>query len=339
MPEALTAAVMFTAVAATLSVLGYLPAIAVVETIPPRRASARAAVWLSGLVFPIIAGAAASAVGLRAGLLDPYGSPHLTAGRPHLCSRWLLLAPDASWSVTLVGAACLGLVLFAVVRMAWGGARAWRAARRLGAVLEPQAQSVTAPGDAPFIATVGLARPVTVLTSATEEMLTKDELQAVLAHEAAHARRRDSLWDLVAAACVACLLFVPTAHLMLRYLREETERACDDHAAALVSPQATAAAMTKLAAFADEAAEHRLVGPDGGRAGHGRADVRRRVARLLASREDRPDAPAGSLLVGALLVVLGVAALVLAVIATAPQVRDTLYCMAEALLSVLRARG
>lgn len=339
MPEALTAAVMFTAVAATLSLLGYLPAIAVVETIPPRRASARAAVWLWGLLLPIAAGAAASVVGLRAALLDPYGSPHLTAGRPHLCSRWLLLAPDAPWSVTLAGVACLGLVVFAVVRLTWGGGRAWRASRRLGAVVEPGAQSVTAPGEAPFVATVGIVRPVTVLTSATEELLTGEELAAVLAHEAAHARRRDGLWDLVGAACVACVLFMPTAHLMLRYLREEAERACDDYAAGHVSAQATASAMTKLAAFADEAAQQRLAAAEGGRWRHGRADVRRRVARLLGGRDEGPDAPAGSPVVGVVLVVLGVGALVLAVIATAPQVRDTLYCMAEALLGVLRGRG
>ena len=65
MAIAFAAVVVFSSIAATLSAFAYLPAVAVVETLSPRRASARAATWLCALGIPVAGGIAAAVTGLR----------------------------------------------------------------------------------------------------------------------------------------------------------------------------------------------------------------------------------------------------------------------------------
>lgn len=337
MAAALTAALMFATVAAALSLLLYLPALAIVESVSPRRAGARAAIWLLALALPIAGGVVGSAIGLHSALLDEYGSPHLTAGRPHLCARWLLAMPDARWLLTILGAVCAGLIVVAIIRLILSSLRSWLATHRLRAGLPARAGVVTVESDAPFIATVGFLSPATVVTSGTEELLSTDELEAALAHEGAHVRRRDNLADLIGSACVVCVPFPPTAHLFLRYWREEAERACDDAAAAATSPEATASAMAKLARAAEAASEDRLLTSTTHRWRHAAADVRSRGARLLEDHTAEESAFRDqSAVFGILLGLAGLTALALGIAATARQLDDTLHCLAETLLTVLR---
>jgi Zn-dependent protease with chaperone function len=103
-----------------------------------------------------------------------------------------------------------GLALLLVAE-AVGGLRAWRSlrrqaslARRLGAlaVIERRrvgASDVRVVADArPLAFCAGNLRPVVYVTDAALERLREDELAAVIAHEAHHARRRDPLRLLVA---------------------------------------------------------------------------------------------------------------------------------------------
>lgn len=345
MAAVLAATVMFAAVAAALGLLLYLPSLAVVESLSPRRAGARAAIWLLALVLPVAGGISAATAGLRSAYLDRYGSPHLEAPRPHLCSRWLLAAPDARLHVTLVGLLCGGMSAGALVRLFVSGGRSWLMERRMWGAVRAQGPATEAPADVPqlridsdlpLLATVGLWRPLVVFTSEVEAELTERELAAALRHEAAHARRRDNLLDLVATAALTSQLYVPTAHLYARYWREEAERACDDSAAAGGAAE-VASALVKLALVGERRAGGRLEPWAAQQWRHVAADVERRAARLAAGGEPpRWTGPPG--VAGAVAATVAVGIPVLAAVATAHQVTDTLRCMADTLLAVLGAR-
>ena len=94
----------------------------------------------------------------------------------------------------------------------------------------------------------GLVRPSVYVTTATAQLKT-NELDAVLAHEAAHARRRDPLRRLVTRAAADVMFWFPLLRWWLRTHVEDAElnadRAAIDHA----GRQALAAAI--LAATAE----------------------------------------------------------------------------------------
>jgi len=333
----LAAAVVLTVVGAALSIFLYLPALAVAESLSPRRASARAAIWFCALVIPILAGALCAAIGLMRVTGDPYASPHLTAGRPHLCAKWLGTLPDARWLVTLGGSMCFGLVIAGAVRTIFRAVRSCWAVRRFGPTLAGSDRVAVIASPTVFIGTVGLLRPITITTQATQMILDEDELRAVMAHEAQHVRRRDNIAELLVGACVTCLVFVPTVHLFARYWREEVERACDDAAAHRQSPEAVCSAMVKLAQVGEREARQRIVPPVQAVWREAAADVQRRVARLLQPEAGAEDNPPGDVtIIGVVLTAGALTALALGIAATGRQVGDTIHCLSETLLSVLR---
>ncbi len=71
--------------------------------------------------------------------------------------------------------------------------------------------------------TFGAFRPTVVLSPG----LRSPELDAVLAHEGAHVRRRDNLWHYVMAAALIVHWFNPAVWLMAALLRRDVEMACD----------------------------------------------------------------------------------------------------------------
>jgi hypothetical protein len=75
--------------------------------------------------------------------------------------------------------------------------------------------------------TVGGLFPVVVVPQAGRAW-PSDWRQAVLAHEIAHVRARDPLWQLVSELACAVYWFHPLAHLAARQLRIERELAADD---------------------------------------------------------------------------------------------------------------
>src|SRR5215510_395696 len=75
---------------------------------------------------------------------------------------------------------------------------------------------------------VGVFRPVLLLPDAVGEQLTEAELEAVLAHELAHVRRRDNLFSTVHSIVEAIFWFYPAVWWIGQRLIAERERACDD---------------------------------------------------------------------------------------------------------------
>jgi hypothetical protein len=105
-----------------------------------------------------------------------------------------------------------------------------------GAEASPARIVVTPEGvgsDAPFLADSRalLPRP-TLFLPAEARQWTDDETRAILAHEAAHLRRRDGAWLLCGRALSVLLWPQPLLAVLLRRLDEAAEEACDAEAVA-----------------------------------------------------------------------------------------------------------
>jgi beta-lactamase regulating signal transducer with metallopeptidase domain len=74
----------------------------------------------------------------------------------------------------------------------------------------------------------GLFRPVLLLPEGIKERLTPEQLQAVLAHELCHVRRRDNLTSAIQMMVEAIFWFHPLVWWIGARLVDERERACDE---------------------------------------------------------------------------------------------------------------
>lgn len=77
----------------------------------------------------------------------------------------------------------------------------------------------------------GIRRPWIALDLALVATLDERELDALLAHEMAHIRRRDPLFCLLTGLCRDVLFFLPGVHIAAVWLRREQEEEADDLAA------------------------------------------------------------------------------------------------------------
>ncbi|MDX9975620.1 MAG: M56 family metallopeptidase [FCB group bacterium] len=101
---------------------------------------------------------------------------------------------------------------------------AFKAAAMLGLKRIPRLV-VTEALISPF--TCGVRRPVVVLPRVLAERPGEPGLLAVLAHECAHLRRRDSLFGIVLGICDTLYFFHPVVHWVRRRILLEREKACD----------------------------------------------------------------------------------------------------------------
>lgn len=227
----------------------------------------------------------------------------LLAGRDHLfgvclIALHLLLEPVHFASHLLI----FGGIVYAV----WDRSRAWHSLRVTLRGLESRRPSLsTALADVAGLAGVDVSRirvveglpnpaftagwfnPRIFLDAELVELLTRDELAAVLAHEGAHAVRRDPL-RLSALRFLACtLFFLPALRRLAADAADESEIAADDAAARLASvgaPLALASAIVRIASEwgAQRTSPLGVPGIANGIVGFQRADLLdRRVRRLI----------------------------------------------------------
>ena len=133
------------------------------------------------------------------------------------------------WADWLVGVWLVG-ALASLVRLAASALAASAATRRATphTALSAQAGVAVRVSDAAGVPYAwGLVRPVVVVPADFASWSSTDR-QAALAHEAAHARRRDPLVGLVARAARALHWPDPLAHYAVHRLDRERERAADD---------------------------------------------------------------------------------------------------------------
>jgi len=122
-------------------------------------------------------------------------------------------------------------------------------------------------------------RPVIWLPAALWSRLSAEQRDVLLAHELAHVRRLDWLWNGLQSAVEAVLWFHPAVRWLSRRVREDREHACDDLAVATCGdPIALAEA---LATLERQRLGGLVLAAQGG-------SLVQRIARLLACAPPRP---------------------------------------------------
>jgi bla regulator protein blaR1 len=124
----------------------------------------------------------------------------------------------------------------------------------------------------------GILKPVLWLPAGIADCLSEKELDAILAHELCHARRRDNLTAATHMAVEAVFWFHPLVWWLGARLVEERERACDEEVVLLSDePQAYAEGILKVCEFY-------VASPLTCAAGVTGADLRKRIEGIMASR-------------------------------------------------------
>ncbi len=139
--------------------------------------------------------------------------------------------------------------------------------------------------DQPLALTTGIIHPRILISSWLVEKLDRDELEAVMAHEIAHVKRRDNFINTLAMVVKDFLFFLPSSYLAWRDYLREREKACDDYTIKITErPLALASALTKVGKCQSEnGLLERMVNPVVPSLNRSPSVVQERIKRLLAS--------------------------------------------------------
>ncbi len=152
-------------------------------------------------------------------IAQPFSGAPLLGSPAPAAHDWLPLAIFGVW-------AC-GSLIVALIRF-----RGWLRIR--AAVRSSSSAGIPAPVEVRFSpgllepGIVGVFRPIVLLPAGIEQHLTPAQLDAVLAHELSHVRRRDNLFASVHMIVEALFWFLPRVWWIGARLVEERERACDE---------------------------------------------------------------------------------------------------------------
>jgi beta-lactamase regulating signal transducer with metallopeptidase domain len=223
---------------------------------------------------------------------------------------WIWLAGVTSLFARLAAGCwrihCLRVATIAAPLSSWQ-LTAERLARRLH-VGVPFRIVESAVVDAPIL--IGWLRPLIILPLAAMAQMTAAQVEALLAHELAHIRRRDYAINLLQTIAEALLFFHPAVWWISRRIRQEREHCCDD-AAIAVAGEATAyaEALMTLASWRERQFQPSM--------GAAKGSLLLRIRRLL-NVEDGGQAPGrGGLLLLGTGAALAAAVMVLAAVSTA----------------------
>jgi uncharacterized protein (TIGR03435 family) len=124
----------------------------------------------------------------------------------------------------------------------------------------------------------GIFRPVLWLPAGIGDRLGDAELEAILAHELCHARRRDNLAAVIHMAVEAVFWFHPLVWWLGARLTEERERACDEEVVRMGGePQVYAESILKVCEFY-------LASPVACAAGVTGGELKKRIEGIMANR-------------------------------------------------------
>jgi bla regulator protein blaR1 len=176
------------------------------------------------------------------------------------------------FAVWLVGfASTLGCWLIQLLRLG----RIRGAARPAGGALGEMPLPVLLTGSSTELGVFGVFHPVLLLPADVADRLSLVQLQAVVAHELAHVRRRDNLWAATHAVVQAIFWFNPLIWWLGGRLVAEREQACDE---AVLAQGADAA---DYAASILAVCRYYACAPQACLAGAAGADLTQRIAAIM----------------------------------------------------------
>jgi beta-lactamase regulating signal transducer with metallopeptidase domain len=186
-----------------------------------------------------------------------------------------------NWIMLLIAIWAAGTLLALLI---WGVR--WLTLRALVQAARPLAISAPLPvlsSSAPIQpGLIGIFRPVVMLPDGIQARLTPQEMDAILAHELCHFRRRDNLTAAVHMLVESLFWFHPLVWWLGRRLMNERELACDEAVlAAGNDPRVFAEGILNVCRFyiqAPQACASALAG----------ANLRMRIETILANRATRP---------------------------------------------------
>jgi bla regulator protein BlaR1 len=250
--------------------------------------------WLTASVKFLIPFSALAALGSRLGGLSGWLAMAPVARRPELSivveeiSRPFPASPAAAASSILARhPGVLPGILLAVwiagfVAVAFSWWRRWQRIRQAvrGAVpldLEVAVPVLSSPAMLePGV--FGIFHPVLLLPEGIVDRLTPAHLEAIVAHELCHVRRRDNLAAAVHMAVEAIFWFHPLVWWLGTRLVEERERACDEEVLRLGShPEIYAESILKTCQFYLESPLECMSGISG-------SDLEERIVRIMTQR-------------------------------------------------------
>ena len=190
---------------------------------------------------------------------------------PQGATNWIMLL-IATWAAGT-------LLLLLIWGMHWWKLRRLvRAARPLAISAPLQVLTASAPIEPGLI---GIFRPVLMLPEGIQARLSPQEIDAILAHELCHFRRRDNLTAAIHMLVESLFWFHPLVWWLGRRLMNERERACDEAVlAAGHDPRVFAEGILNVCRFymrAPQASASALSG----------ANLRMRIETILANRPTR----------------------------------------------------
>ena len=213
----------------------------------------------------------------------------------------------------IAGVWLCGVVCVALIRL-----RGWRRIRLL--IRDSVATDIAAPvavRASPGLTEPGVAgwmRPLLLLPEGFAERLSPSEMEAILAHELCHVRRRDNLLVSIHMIVEAIFWFHPLVWWIGARLIEERECACDEDVVSRGNaPDLYAEALVKVCRWSTESPTACVAGVTGG-------NLKRRIEQIMNAR----DVPGLSFAKKAALTVAGAVVLmapVLVGIADAPAIR------------------
>lgn len=150
-----------------------------------------------------------------------------------------------------------------------------RAKRRAG-VQSPVRLLLSSAGMEPGV--FGIFHPVLLWPAGLSARLDDAQVEAIMAHEVEHVRRRDNLTSAIHSVVEAIFWFHPLVRWMTAWMSDERERACDERVLEQNSrPEAYAEGILKVCSFCMEPAAACISGVSG-------ADLKQRILRIMTQR-------------------------------------------------------
>ena len=243
------------------------------------------------------------------------------------------------------------LALFSVIGIALAVGRGivtWRVTTRLRDDWLRNAQPINLPGidiptyriehQFPVIAIIGSLRPRLFIAERVLQVLTREELEAAINHEAGHVLHRDNLKRGLMRACRDSLLIIPCGRVLDSAWKQASEEAADEHAARggpsvaldLASSLVKIARMIPAGAHPAMPAGAFIVGKDE------MPGVRTRVRRLIQlANQGRDQKRAPLVLRIPTSVPIALMVLVVAALSTEPHVLATVHALIEDVVYLL----